>query len=181
MPKKRTFPESPLPHEQWRLNREQDLAMFLTMLERRFRENSSDPMPAFEAIKYIAAYFWAVDKSPDSVLVPWWVVQALAIGFNKYHDAATSTAPLTLGEAYQVEGRGQGKRPKIQQSLNELRDIRIAGAIAMAKADGVKIEAALQEQAQKTGLSVVHVRRIWEQKRARALSAVTNFRTSITS
>ncbi len=82
---------------------------------------------------------------------------------------------MTLGEAYGLEGGGQGKEPRIQRSLRQLRDIRIATAIARAGMKGVKIEAALQEQADETRLSVGQVRRIWESNRDRAASAVRNF------
>jgi hypothetical protein len=182
MPKKGSIPESPLQGTPWPFSLEQDLTVFLVMLEERFRKNTSDPLPAFEALSYIASYVWLIEKPPSYTLpTPWWAIQALAIGFNSYRDAAGSTAPLTLGEAYRLEGRGQGKEPRIQRGLRQLRDIRIAVAIATATADGVKIETALQEQADKTGLSVGQVRRIWEMNRRRASSAVRNFRTRITS
>jgi hypothetical protein len=182
MPKKGAIPESPLQGEPWPFTLEQDLAGFLTMLEKRFRSDTSDPLPAFEAIGYIAAYVWKTERpSPSTLQIPWWVVETLAIGFMKYRESAGSSTPMTLGEAYQLEGRGQGKQPRIQRGLRQLRDIRIATAIASAKANGIKIEAALQEQANKTKLSIGQVRRIWEANRRRASSAVRNFRTRITS
>jgi hypothetical protein len=182
MPKKSSIPESPLRGKPWPFSLEQDLAIFLMMLEERFRKDMSDPLPAFEALNYIASYVWLTEKSSTrTVPVPWWVVQALAIGFNIYRDRAESTTPTTLGEAYNLEGRGQGRNPRIQHGLRQLRDIRIATAIALARANGVKIEAALQEAADKSKLSVGQVRRIWETNRGRASSAVRNFRTRITS
>jgi hypothetical protein len=182
MPKKSSIPESPLQGERWPFSLEQDLAVFLMTLEERFRRDTTDPLPAFEALNCIASYVWLMEKpSADTLPIPWWVVEVLAIGFNKYRDAAGSTTPTTLGEAYNLEGRGQGKGPRIQRGLRQLRDIRIALAIALARADGVKIEAALQEQADKTGLSVGQVRRIWETNHTHASSAVRNFRTRITS
>jgi hypothetical protein len=185
MRKKSSIPDSPLRDEPWPFSFEQDLAIFLMMLEEQFRKDTSDPLPAFEVLNYIASYIWKTETtetpSTDSIPVPWWVVQALAIGFNIYRDRAQSTTPMTLGEAYNLEGRGQGKNPRIQHELRQLRDIRIATAIALASANGVKIEAALQEQADKTRLSVGQVRRIWETNRGRASSAVRNFRTRITS
>jgi hypothetical protein len=182
MPKKGAIPESPLQGEPWPLSLEQDLAAFLRMLEKRFRSDMSDPLPAFEALGYIAAYVWKTEKpSPCTLPIPWWVVETLAIGFMKYRESAESTAPVTLGEAYQLEGRGQGKEPRIQRGLRQLRDIRIATAIASAKTDGIKLEAAFQEQANKTKLSVAQIRRIWETNHRRASSALRNLRTRITS
>ncbi len=151
-------------------------------LEKRFRKDTSDPLPAFEALSYIASYVLRTEKPSTYTLpIPWWVVQALVIGFNIYRDGAGSTTPITLGEAYKLEGGGQDKEPRIQRALRQLRDIRIATAIAQAEASGVKIEAALQEQSDKTGLSVGPVRRIWAMNRGRATTAVRNFRTRITS
>ncbi len=177
MPKKGSIPESPLHGKPWPFSLEQDLAVFLMMLEERFRNDRSDPLPAFEALSYIASYVWkAEEPSSYTITIPWWVVQALAIGFINYRDRAGSTTPITLGEAYNLEGRGQGKEPRIQRTLRELRDIRIAIAIAQAHVGGVKIDAALKEQSDKTGLSVGQARRIWEKNRRRASSAVRNFR-----
>jgi hypothetical protein len=182
MPKKSSIPESPLQGQPWPFSLEQDLAIFLIMLEERFRKDTSDPLPAFEALSYIASYVWLTEKPSTYTLpIPWWVVQALVIGFKNYRDHAGSTTPMTLGEAYNLEGRGQGKKPRIQHGLRHLRDIRIAIAIAQAEANGVKIEASLQDQSEKTGLSVGQVRRIWETNRGRASTAVRNFRTRITS
>jgi hypothetical protein len=184
MPKKSSIPESPLHGKPWPFSLEQDLAVFLMILEDRFRNDTSNPLPAFEALNCIASYVWLTEKEkpPTYTLpIPWWVVQTLAIGFNIYRDRAVSTALTTLGEAYNLEGRGQGKNPRIQHELRQLRDIRIATAIALASANGVKIEAALQEQADKTRLSVGQVRRIWETNRGRASSAVRNLRTRTTS
>src|SRR5262249_28927690 len=151
---------------------------FLAMLEAQFKQNSTSPLPAFEAVNYIASYVWQIGKSePASVSVPWWAVQALAIGFNKYHDAAQSRAPITLGEAYKLEGGRQGRPPAIQRRMQELRDIRIALAIALVREKEGKIEAVLQEQAERAQLSLGRTRRIWEKYRKRAIRAVANFRT----
>jgi len=180
MPKKSSIPESPLRGKPWPFSLDQDLAVFLIMLEEQFRNDRSNPLPAFEALSYIASYVWQAEE-PSTLPIPWWVVQALAIGFINYRDRAGSGTPMTLGEAYNLEGRGQGKEPRIQRALRELRDIRIATAIAQANVAGVKIEAALQEQSDKTRLSVGQVRRIWEKNHRRASSAIRNFRTRITS
>src|SRR3954471_14296254 len=147
---KTSVPESPLQSEPWPFTLEQDLAIFLKMLEERFQEDTSDPLPAFEALNYIAAYVWqSEDSSLQALQIPWWVVHALATGFNIYRRSAETTTPMTLGEAYSLEGGGQGKVPRVQRAVRELRDIRIAIAIAQAQEAGGKIEAALQNQADK--------------------------------
>jgi hypothetical protein len=177
MPKKKKTVESPLQDTPWPFSLEQDLANILTTLETQFRSDTSDPLPAFEALSHIASYIWKQERPPThSVPVPWWIVETLAIGSNEYRDSASSVTPMTLGEAYNVEGRGQGKQPRVQRELRHRRDIRIATAIALADADGIKIEAALQEQANKTDLSLGQVRRIWEANRRHARSCVRNFK-----
>ena len=57
MPRKITSVESPLQGQAWPLTLEQDLATFLDMLEERFRKDSSNPLPAFEALIYVARMF----------------------------------------------------------------------------------------------------------------------------
>jgi hypothetical protein len=182
MPKKSPIPESPLEDRPWPFTLEQDLKTFLIMMADRFQKNRSDSLPAFEALNYIAVYRWQKgDNPPDEVPVPWWVVQALAIGFNLYRDSAQSRTPMTLGEAYNLEGRGQGREPRIQHWFRQLRDIRIVSAIVMAQANGQKLEAALQKEVEKTGLSIGQVRRIWEKNREQASRLVRKLPTRITS
>jgi hypothetical protein len=178
----RSILESPLEEQAWPLSPEQDLAFFLTSLEEQFRLDPTNKLPAFEALAIIAAYVWQTDEpSPTTVPVPWWVVDVLAFDFNKYRDAARSNARMTLGEAYQLEGGGQGKAPRVKLALSRIRDIRISTRIAFAQANGIKIEAALQQMADRTGLSLARVREIWELYRERATSSVRNFQTRKTS
>ena len=44
----------------------------------------------------------------DRVPVPWWVVRLLTEGFVRYWHSDTG---VTLGEAFRLEGGGQGKKP----------------------------------------------------------------------
>src|SRR5258706_8739748 len=143
MPKKKSLPASPFQDRPWPLSLEQDLANFLAMLEARFKSNMSDSLPAFEAVGYIASYVWEKgDPSPCTVPIPWWIIEALAINYFRYRDSAESGASMTLGEAYGVEGGGQGNEPRIQREMREHGNRRIALAIAFADADGIKIDAA---------------------------------------
>src|SRR5262245_41251743 len=145
MSKKRPVPESPLKGKPWPRDREQDLCRFLLEFEARFRSETSNPLPAFEALATVAAYFWLKEETPpgNEVALPWWVVEVIASGFEIYRESSLSTTPMTMGEAYNLEGRGQGKIPWIQREWRERRDKRIALAVAFEEANGVKIEAAI--------------------------------------
>ena len=176
MPKKGSIPKSPLTAIPWPFTREQDLAIFLKTLEEEFGEDGTNTLPAFEALSLIASKIWMSEKPPNNPIpIPWWIVDTLASGFCIYRESAMSTSSVPLGEAYNLQGGGQGKEPRINDRLRHLRDIRIATAIALAKADSVKIEASLQEQADTTGLSVGQIRRIWEKTGSRltTLSAIS--------
>src|SRR6266700_3974465 len=98
MPKKRPVPESPLQDVFWPFGLEQDLAIVLTMLEERFQSDKSNPMPAFEALGYIAAYVWRKGESPPRNLpILWWAIDVVAAGFFNYRDSAGLVTPMTLG------------------------------------------------------------------------------------
>ena len=181
MVKKTPMPESPLGDVSLTDAPENELELCLDILRQQFETNPSHTLPAFEALTAIVSHAWLHDEHPPTVTVPWWTAEILCEGFMRYRDSALTAAPITLGEAYGIEGGGQGKQPKIQESLRELRDIRIATGVAMREAEGQKIEAALQDAADASGLSLSHVRRIWENNRDHARSSWKNFTTLRTS
>ncbi len=88
---------------------------------------------------------------------------------------------MTFGEAYGIEGGGQGKEPRISIDIREDRDIRIATTIASRKEQGIKIEASIQKMREETELSCSQVRRIWQRHRKEAVSAVRNLKTRVSS
>ncbi len=178
MPKKPKLPTSPLAKEDWPLSPEEELDLYVDMERERFLKDPSHALPAFNALGYIAAKLWSPDgpTGDEFVRMPVWVLETLAEGFFRYRDAAKDGTAKTLGEAYCIEGGGQGKEPKILKDLRVLRDIRLATAIAIRNSQGEKIEALIHEMAERNGLSVGQVRRIWQSRRERAKSAVSNFR-----
>lgn len=184
MPKKPKIPESPLKDENWPLTPEQDLELFLQMEYERFRSDPSHALPAFNALAYATTGLWQnqqTHSSEDAITLPIWVAEVLTNGFLRYSKAAEENRFITLGEAYGIEGGGQGKLPRILNAAKELRDIRLATTVAQRKLDGIKLEAALQEMVDATGLSLGQVRRIWEKHRKKALSMLKNLRTRKTS
>ena len=174
------LPKSPLEDEQWPFTPEEELALFVEMEHQQLEAEPSHTLPAFNALAFIMAATWKREETgaPEAeVVLPKWVAETLAQGFFKYRDAAHASQKVSLDEAFCLEGRGQGRQPPIVREKVNVRDIRIAISIAKRKLDNVKIEAALQEMADATGLSLGQIRRIWEKHRKKALSALNNLRT----
>lgn len=184
MPKKTKILDSPLDDENLPLTPEQELELFLQMEYERFRANPSNALPAFSALAYATTGHWQnkqTNSSKHTITLPIWVAEVLTEGFLRYFNAAEENSFISFGEAYRVEGGGQGKPPKILKEEKETRDIRIATMIAQHKLAGIKLESAFHELAAKTGLSRDHIRHIWEKHRKKALSALQNLRTRKTS
>lgn len=184
MSKKAIKIESPLEDEDWPFAPEEDLGLFLEMEHQKFQEDPSHALPAFNALAYVVSSVWQREETgpPEaSVVLPRWVAETLAERFFQYLDAAHEGQNISLGKAYGLEGRGQGKQPPVIREKINVRDIRLLTWIAQRKLAGIKIEAALQEMVDETGLSLSQVRRIWERDGKRALSGLQNIRTRKTS
>ncbi|MBM1174712.1 hypothetical protein [Microvirga arabica] len=162
----------------WPFTAEQDRAIFLTIAREAFAADGTNPLPAFEALAIVASYHWRKDEAPETVMIPFWAVEAIVAGYNQYqasHTASRGTR-LKFGEAFQVEGRGQGKRPRIHEHLKQLRDIRLAIHLVLVEEQGWKIEAAIQELAERTVIHHTTLRDIWAQHADQARRALRNFR-----
>lgn len=153
----------------------EELEEKLDTLHQMFRSDRSHVLPAFEAIQMIAACEWGredgLERIPMSgVEVPWWVVQALAIGFNRYTDARVNGRITKLGEAYGLEGGGQGKLPRVTQSARELSEQRLAMGIAKREQQGMALHDAIEAVIAETGssLSFKRVEEIWAKYSAHA-------------
>ncbi|KLK92651.1 hypothetical protein AA309_13260 [Microvirga vignae] len=162
----------------WPFAAEQDLAIFLAMTREAFAADSTNSLPAFEALGYVASYYWRKDEAPESVTIPFWVVEVIVSGYQKYKASHTGPggARLKFGEALQMEGHGQGKRPRIHDHLKQLRDIRIAIHLVLLEEKGWKIDAAIQELADRTGIHHTTVRDLWVRHAEQARKALRNFR-----
>jgi hypothetical protein len=171
--------ESVWTDENWPFTPGQDLAMFLEIAHQAFLSDRANPIPAFEAVNYLAASCWQREEAPETIRVPFWAVEALAEGFFRYmksHEAGGTS--LTLGEALQVEGRGQGKRPRIHEAQKQLRDIRIATHLVLLEEQGWKIEAAIEEVSDRSKLHHTTVRDLWAKHANHAREALKAFRQS---
>ena len=103
-------------------------------------ENASqrqDTLSAFEAV-FLLRGLWAFDAPPGEypdaehsahymIPVPWWIVDILGRGWHRYMAAPELS---TLGEALGLEGGGQGKHPAKREWAKNLRDLRLAIAVA---------------------------------------------------
>jgi hypothetical protein len=107
-------------------------------------------------------------------------VEVIAAGYHTYQDshAGGSKAKVKFGEAFQVEGRGQGKRPRIQDALKFNRDIRIAIHIVLLEEQGWKIEAAIQEISGRSGIHRNTIRNLWAERAEQARRALQLFRAN---
>ena len=183
MAKKIKLPESPLKDEDWPLTRPEELSLNLEMQRQRFEADRSHALPAFDALTYIVTEIWHNGETPRDcdVTIPLWIVETLAIDFLRYQDAAENGHSMTFGEAYGIEGGGQGKEPRILIEKRELRDIRLVTTIASRKEQGIKIEASIQEMSEETDLSCSQVRRIWQKHRTQAVTAIRNLKTRVSS
>lgn len=170
--------ESPWTDANWPFTAEQDRAVFLAIAQQAFATDGTNPLPAFEALAIVAPYYWRKGETPDSVTVPFWVVEAIVAGYKQYQASHTGSggARLKFGEAFQVEGRGQGKRPRIHETMKQLRNIRLATHLVLFEELGWKIEAAVQELAAKTGIHHTTVRDIWAEHAGQAREALRIFR-----
>jgi hypothetical protein len=99
---------------------ERDLAAMRT----HFESDRSTALLAFQAVALCVATQWG-KEGPDGPLliqVPYWAAQAIAIGFKNYEGAHESGRSTTFGEAFGVEGGGQGKQPKLDQNARDRRE-----------------------------------------------------------
>ena len=47
-----------------------------------FEEDPTNPIPAFEVFRYLAAFYWGREEEPEAVSVPYWAIEALALGLD---------------------------------------------------------------------------------------------------
>jgi hypothetical protein len=161
-----------------KLSRDKELEIRLDTLYQAFRRDRSHALPALEAIGAIAALEWGredgLERIPTTrVAVPWWVVNVLADGFASYAVARAQGLTTTLGEAYRIEGGGQGKNPKVTQSAKELEDMRLVMGIGVRIQQGMTVRVAIEAMIAEnlTSLSFDRVEKIWAKhsEKARAI------------
>jgi len=105
---------------------------------------------------------WTVSPT-TSLEVPWIWIRSLATAWNKY-----KTEGRPLGNAFGLEGGGQGKPPTITTLMQMLDELAIARWIwsrvqeTRAAGEEIRIEDVVQDAAEKFGKSDVTIRLIWQ-------------------
>lgn len=158
------------------LSAETELQLFLEMSREYFEKDRSTTLHAFQAIGYLTTYFWQLNegKEPQEVSVPYWIIKALGIGWMNYREAFSEGRTTTLGEAYGLEGGGQGKSKKIRNLDLEIRDIRVAAKLASEISQGTSVTSAISDMANTLGVSEETIRRIWKRLGRKAKQVVKN-------
>ena len=114
----------------------------LNAIRNLYNRTTEDPsrrqasLSAFEALSLLRG-FWAYDAPPGeypdaehsahyTIPVPWWIVDFLGRGWDRYMEAPETT----LGEALGLEGGGQGKPPAKRGWKMEIRNRWLAIMVA---------------------------------------------------
>ncbi len=166
---------------------DRDLAALLNI----YATDPNTNFAAFETLAAIAGYWWSettqVDR-PDPnfgmppntpVTVPWWVVHLLGRCWRNYLIEPGKKA----GEAFRLEGGGQGKKRRIDKFRTEHRNRLIALAVAFdrdqAKKDGrsLSVETAVFDVSEKFGIPSDTVWAAWKKHGAVARKSLTNFQS----
>ena len=158
------------------LTEEEQMRLDVEVAYAQFKANQRHAFFPFWALSRIYSFHVLQDDIPDAIKVPSWIIDVLFSGFSSYRDAIGSNK--SFGEAFGLEGGGQGRLPAARQFEISLRNIQVCLSIALAEDQGMKVEAAIQEAADKRELSPTTVRDIWAKNAEHARSCLKNFRES---
>ena len=99
----------------------------------------------------------------------------------KYHQAKGSGRTTTLGEAFGLEGGGQGITPILKKTFKSDRNRKIALSIAIKIDGGISVEEAVNLVADEYDLSEKTIWPIWSNNKELVQSSLKNFLTLKTS
>ena len=156
---------------------------YMSAWRSKFENDPTNILPAIKGLQSVASYYWQFpdEQGSDSVGVPFWVVEVLSEGFFRYENARSADRTTTLGEAFGLEGGGQGKQPKLKEQRTIVRDRNIALSIAMQIAEELTVEEAVNLVAEQHSLSEKTVWPIWSKYKDLAQSSLNNYQTLKTS
>lgn len=164
-------------------SREDLRTVFVENLRQIFEEDTTNALPAFQALTSIAAYWWSEDENPpDQVVeVPWWALETVCAGYMLYMDAAKEGRTTTFGQAYGLEAHGQGKPRRVQGFLKSKGDREVALAVAIELESLTSVEKAVAKVSEQCRRSESSVWRIWREHGRKAQLCLSNYRTLKTS
>lgn len=125
---------------------------------------------AFEGLAQIAATLSQLEEGSDrtrsvkaneAVPIPRWILELLASGWYRYRD---DQSRASLGEVYDLEGHGQGKRPIVQSFKNFHRNLRLALDVTHCRKSDPEcrsIEDAIFKVANRLGVSDIIVKKAY--------------------
>ena len=148
-----------------------------------FLLDTTTAIQAFRAITSVAAYWWKKSKQEpsESVEIPSWAVQAIAIGFCKYQDAISEGQEPRFGEALGLELNGQGRKPRLVEVDRRLRDLKLALSVAIQVDNGVPVGAAIEKLAKNFLVSKSTAWRLWSQHKEFVRDCLAKHNTLTTS
>ena len=165
---------------------DEELEFFISLCRSMFDEDRSTNLTAFEALLFIACREWkrelenGVELDPDDqVSVPWWAVQALAIGYGEYKEDYEGGKKPKLGQVLGIDSVGKGKRPKTAAHLKTLRDHRISYQLADQILTGKSVTTAIKDFAKTYSMTTDNLLKIWYEHGERATSVLKNAKPNI--
>ena len=118
----------------------------------------------------------------ELVGIPLWALNAVAERYDLYARAHITNRTTKFGEAFGIEGGGQGQKPKIRQHMRDARNRALCLSIALMKRrtemtlDEIFSKLASDEiqhtDSSKAGISTEHLKRIWNELRDQANAAI---------
>lgn len=132
-------------------------------------EDFEDTYPALLALLQVARDVPSADAPEPGpfadISVPWWVVEAIAYGIQKYERAPSGK---TFGECLGIESGGQGKDRSRDRFRTKLKDLLLADEVAIeserfARLRNTKpIDRAITEVANRHGYRPSTIKKAWQ-------------------
>ena len=137
--------------------------VFVDAHRAHYERDKTNPLPAFDALSSIVCYWWERHEVPKNgmVCIPWWACEIIAAGYQTYRAAHIERRSTKFGEAYGVEGGGQGKPPRIRKHMRVTKDRDLALWVALELEKNGTYENAVAATVERCGVSESNVARAW--------------------
>jgi len=152
--------------------------VFVDLYRAHFELDTTNPLPAFDALSSIVSYWWERHEVPESgmINIPWWAGEFIAAGYQIYRKAHRERRSTKFGEAYGVEGGGQGKQPRIRKHMRVSKDRDLALWVALELEKNGTNENAIAATAERSNVSESNVARAWSDWGASVQERLQRFR-----